>query len=182
MSEDAMQHEGALERVGDRARLTYTRSLNHAPEKVWRALTETEQLAAWFPDGAPVGDFVAGATLQFGANAESGPNFTGTVVTADPPRVLEFLWGGDTLRFELRPDGKGTVLTFTDTFDEYGKAARDGAGWHACVENLVHALDGTPPPADGVAHWRGLYAEYQEYLGPEASTSGIPAGHAVSES
>jgi uncharacterized protein YndB with AHSA1/START domain len=108
--------------------------------------------------------------------------FDGKVVTADPPRLLEFLWGSDTLRFELTPDGNGTVLTFTDTFDEYGKAARDGAGWHACVENLVHELDGTAPPADGVAHWRGLYAEYQDSLGPEASTSGIPEGHAVSES
>jgi|1186.fasta_scaffold141022_2 uncharacterized protein YndB with AHSA1/START domain len=176
-----MQHEGTLERVGDRARLTYTRSLNHAPAKVWRALTETEHLAAWFPDGAPAGEFVEGATLQFGVNDKDGPKFDGKVVTADPPRVLEFVWGEDTLRFELTPEGKGTVLTFTDTFDEYGKAARDGAGWHACVENLVHELDGTQPPADGVAHWRGLYAEYQEYLGPEASTIGIPAGHAVSE-
>jgi uncharacterized protein YndB with AHSA1/START domain len=179
MSEDAMQNQGTLEQVGDRARLTYTRSLAHAPEKVWRALTEPEHLAAWFPDGTPEGEFVEGATLHFGVNAESGPAFTGKVVTADPPRVLELLWGDDTLRFELEPNGKGTVLTFIDTFDDYGKAARDGAGWHACVENLVHDLDGTAPPADGVGHWRGLYAEYQEHLGPEASTTGIPAGHAV---
>ncbi len=174
-----MEHEGTLERIGDRARLTYTRSLNHAPEKVWRALTESDDLAAWFPDGAPRGKFAEGEALEFGE--EGGTSFTGTVLTIDPPRVLEYLWGDDTLRFELRADGNGTVLTFTDTFDDYGKAARDGAGWHACVENLVHALDGTAPPADGIAHWRGLYAEYQEQLGPEASTTGIPAGHEAGE-
>ena len=177
-----MHDQGQLEQAGERTRLRYTRSLNHAPDKVWGALTQRDQLAHWFPDGSPVGDFVVGATLQFGANNESGPNFTGDVITVDPPRVLEFMWGDDALRFELRPDGKGTLLTFTATFDELGKAARDGAGWHTCIENLVHALDGTEPPADGAAHWRAIYADYQQRLGPDASTMGIPEGHALSES
>ena len=123
-----------------------------------RAAPSRSSSAAWFPDGSPAGDFVEGATLRF------GPDFTGQVITADPPRVLEFMWGDDTLRFELRPDGTGTVLTFTDTFDDYGKSARDGAGWHACVENLVHVLDGTEPPADAAAHWREIYADYQRAL------------------
>ena len=170
-----MQDEGQLEHAGDRTRLRFTRSLNHAPDKVWRTLTEQEHLGAWFPDGSPVGDFVEGATLKF------GPDFTGKVITAEPPRILEFMWGDDSLRFELRPDGRGTLLTFTDTFDDYGKAARDGAGWHACVENLAHVLDGTEPPADGAAHWREIYAEYQQRFGPEASTHGVPQGHTVNE-
>ena len=29
--------------------LQYVRRLAHSPEKVWRALTEGEQLAHWFP-------------------------------------------------------------------------------------------------------------------------------------
>ena len=60
------------------------------------------------------------------------------------------------MRFELQPDGDGTVLTFTDTFDEYGKAARDGAGWHACLDMLRFALDGTTPPGDNGAYWRKI--------------------------
>ena len=40
------------------------------------------------------------------------------------------------LRFELEPDGSGSVLTLTVTFPEYGKAARDAAGWHVCLEQL----------------------------------------------
>ena len=41
----------------------------------------------------------------------------------DPPEVMEFTWGTDRLRIELRADGAGTLLTLTDTFDELGKAA-----------------------------------------------------------
>ena len=33
---------------------------------------------------------------------------------------------------ELRADSSGCLLTFTDTIDAHGKAARDGAGWHVC--------------------------------------------------
>ena len=56
---------------------------------------------------------------------------------------MEFTWGTDRLRIELRADGAGTLLTLTDTFDELGKAARDGAGWHECLDRLVSELDGT---------------------------------------
>jgi uncharacterized protein YndB with AHSA1/START domain len=171
-----MQNDGQLERVGDRARLTFTRTLRHAPEKVWRALTETEELAQWFPDGPPRGKFVEGDTVQFGTTGER-PGFEGKVVTVDPPRLLEYTWGDDILRFELQPDGDGTVLTFTDTFDEYGKAARDGAGWHACLDMLGFALDGTTPPGDNGAYWRQIHPGYVERFGPEASAIGPPAGH-----
>ena len=181
MQASAQHADGHLERVGDRSRLTFTRSLRHAPEKVWRALTETEQLETWFPDGPPRGKFVEGAALEFGGNEADGPMFTGTVVEVDPPRVLEFMWGDDTLRFELRPDGDGTVLTFTDTFDEYGKAARDGAGWHACLDMLGHGLDGTVPAGENGANWRVLHSGYVERFGPQASAIGPPPGHAVND-
>jgi uncharacterized protein YndB with AHSA1/START domain len=168
------QLDGKLERDGDRGRLTFTRSLRHAPAKVWRALTEPEGLKEWFPDGPPRGTFAEGETVYFG----TGDGFEGKVVSVDPPRLLEYTWGGDTLRFELRPDGDGTVLTLTDTFDEYGKAARDGAGWHACLDMLGFALDETTPPGDNGARWREVHPGYVERFGPEASAIGPPEGHA----
>ena len=38
-----------LERAGDRTVLRYRRRLAHPQQKVWRALTEDDHLAAWFP-------------------------------------------------------------------------------------------------------------------------------------
>jgi uncharacterized protein YndB with AHSA1/START domain len=175
-----MKIDGQLEQAGTRSRLRFTRSLAHPPEKVWRALTEPEQLAAWFPH-AIVGAFVTGGTLSFESREGDDPAFEGRVVHADPPRLLEYTWGEDQLRFELEPDGGGTLLTFTDTFDEHGKAARDGAGWHACLDELGIALDGAPLPWDRVAHWREIYPGYIESFGPEASTIGPPAGHPVND-
>jgi uncharacterized protein YndB with AHSA1/START domain len=161
---------GVLAPEGDRYTLTFTRRLEHPPEKVWRAVTEPEHMAAWFPDRM-VGDRRAGAKLRFVTSGDDG--FDGEMLVFDPPKVMELAWGEDRLRFELRPDGSGTVLTLTDTFGELGKAARDAAGWHECLDRLGNELDGTAQPEWGT-NWRAVNARYVERLGPEASTIGPP--------
>jgi uncharacterized protein YndB with AHSA1/START domain len=163
---------GNLNKQGDRYTLTYTRHLPHPPEKVWRAVTEPAHLAAWFPDNV-VGEFKEGAVLRF--ENEHGDGFDGKMLAFDPPSRLELLWGTDQLRIELQPDGDGTVLTFVDTFDELGKAARDGAGWHECIARLVAHVVGREPAPWG-AHWREFFATYADHLGPEASTQRPPPG------
>ena len=128
---------GTLTRQGDRWMLTFTRRLAHPREKVWRAVaSKPEHLAAWYPQEI-VGERRAGAPLRFVSSA--GDDFDGQMLVFDPPEVMEFTWGTDRLRIELRADSAGTLLTLTDTFDELGKAARDGAGWHECLDRLVAA-------------------------------------------
>ena len=163
---------GTLTRQGDRWSLRFTRRLAHPREKVWRAVTEPEHLAVWYPQEI-VGERRAGAPLRFVSPA--GDGFDGRMLVFDPPSVMEFTWGADLLRIELRNDGAGTLLTLTDTFDDLGKAARDAAGWHECLDRLASDLDGTPPPAWGET-WRELHPVYVARLGPDAATIGPPAG------
>ena len=132
---------GVLARDGDQWTLTFTRRLAHPVEQVWRAVTEPEHLAAWFPQQI-IGERRAGAPLRFVSPA--GDGFDGEMLAFQPPTLLELTWGGDRLRIELRPDGPGTVLTLTDTFGELGKAARDAAGWHECLDRLAASLAGHP--------------------------------------
>jgi uncharacterized protein YndB with AHSA1/START domain len=166
------ERDGRLEQVCDRWQIQFTRSLAHSPEKVWRALTDPEHRKAWFPDTS-IGDFTtAGAKLRFEIG---GTTLDGEVFAADPPKLLELSWGDDILRFELRPDGAGTVLDFSAAILEVGKGARDTAGWHVCIDRLESALDGTLPDAN--PNWRALNDMYVERFGPEASTLGPPEGH-----
>lgn len=165
---------GVLERHGDRWRLTFVRRLDHPPERVWRAVTEDDGLAAWFPQRI-VGARRAGAPLRFVTAGDE--SFEGRMLVFDPPSVMELTWGGDVLRIEVVPDGDGTRLTLTDTFMDQGKAARDAAGWHECLDRLVCALDGrTPLPAG--ERWKAVHPRYVEHLGPDAATIGPPAGYA----
>ena len=67
---------GTLERGDGQVRLIFTRRLAHPPGKVWRALTEAEHLAAWFPTTVE-GDLAAGATLRFAFRDLALPTFGG---------------------------------------------------------------------------------------------------------
>jgi len=163
---------GTLEPAGDRWRLRFTRRLRHAPEKVWRAITEPEHLEAWFPHRV-VGQWAVGAPLRF---VSDFGDFEGKVLAYEPPSLLEFVWGTDTLRFEVARDGDGSRLTLLDTFEELGKAARDAAGWHACLDALEQELDGSKPSWTHGERWQAVHPTYVEQFGPEASTVGPPEG------
>jgi uncharacterized protein YndB with AHSA1/START domain len=168
--------DGELEQHEGRWRLRFTRRLAHPPARVWAAIAEREGQSAWFPFEI-VGERRAGAPLRFESWNGEGPAFEGEMLEYDPPAVLALRWGdGETLRLEVRPDGDGSVLELVNDFAELGKAARDGAGWHVCLDRLGHHLDGTPYPYEGNAGWAAVHPAYVERFGPQAATIGPPAG------
>jgi uncharacterized protein YndB with AHSA1/START domain len=166
---------GTVERAGDVSVLRYRRHLSHSREKVWRALTEDEHLAGWFPTTIE-GQRAAGAALHFSFRQSEGEPFDGEMLVFDPPSVMELRWADDVLRFELAAveDENGCVLDLTVTFPEYGKAARDAAGWHVCLEQLKYVVDDTALPWEPPDRWRTVHPEYVQRLGPEASAIGPP--------
>jgi uncharacterized protein YndB with AHSA1/START domain len=165
---------GELEVTDGRAMLKFTRRLDHSPDRVWAALTEPDQLAAWFPSTLE-GERRAGAALTFRFEHVDGIDpMHGEMVAFDPPALLELTWGGDRLRFELQPDGDGTTLTFTVWLDELGKAVRDGSGWHQCLDSLDAVLSGTAARPDDSGRWRELRDAYAEKFPPEAAVLGPP--------
>jgi uncharacterized protein YndB with AHSA1/START domain len=169
-------NDGILEQAGERWRLRFSRVLPHPPERVWRALTAPEELAAWFPDRLEGDLTTVGARLRFSHDGGAFDPFDGEVLAAAPPRLLEFRWGPDIIRIEIVPAPGGSALTFTDTFAELGKAARDGAGWHLCLEHLEHALDGTTAPGPPRERWSEIHPGYVERFGAAASALGVPDG------
>jgi uncharacterized protein YndB with AHSA1/START domain len=164
--------------VGGQSMLRFERRLAHSPQKVWRAITDPAELTHWFPQDL-VGTFEPGEKLKFVfrgkppvLNGEVLRDFAGEVLEFDPPHVLAYTWAGDTLRWTLTPDGDGCLLVFTDTFADHAKAARDGAGWHACLDALDARLAGTPTPAGN--SWQQHYNRYTQTFGPAASSASIP--------
>jgi uncharacterized protein YndB with AHSA1/START domain len=168
--------DGTLAHVEDgRWELTFVRRLAHPPEKVWRALTEAEHLAAWFPTDIE-GDRAAGARLRFVFRNGEGPDTDGEILRYDPPSHLVYRWGEEILRFGIEPDGGGgSVLTLVDVFAELGKAARDAAGWHTCLDVLCHHLAGEAPDWAPEGRWAEVHPGYVARFGPEAATIGPPA-------
>jgi uncharacterized protein YndB with AHSA1/START domain len=173
--------QGTLEPSDDKWLLRFERKLPHTPDKVWQALTDPKHLIAWFPTTIE-GERAAGAALTFSFPGGRYPAIEGEMLAYDPPSLLEFRWGDDdVIRFSLRPDGEGTVLTLLNTFDKLGKASRDAAGWHDCLDQLGHHLSGEEAPWGPGERWGQYHESYVERFGEEASTIGPPEGHRVNQ-
>jgi uncharacterized protein YndB with AHSA1/START domain len=171
----AGQDFGTLERGEPDAEVTvrFSRFLPHPAEKIWRALTEAEHLVAWFPTTVE-GQTRPGAPLRFNFREVQVPPMDGTMLKFDPPKLLEFTWGDERLRFELTASAGGTLLSFTAAFAELGKAARDAAGWHVCLDLLGCAVAGQAAPWTSDERWRQVIGSYQQAFGPDASSIGPP--------
>jgi uncharacterized protein YndB with AHSA1/START domain len=174
VKENAMY--GTLEHLDDgRWQLRFTRLLNHPQERVWRAITEPEHLSHWFPSTIE-GERAAGVPLRFSFPGGQAPPFEGAMLAFEPQSVMELRWGTDIVRLELAPDGDRTRLTLLDILDERGKAARDGAGWHNCLDALEAHLNGDENARDELQAWKDVHPHYVERFGPEAATIGPPEG------
>jgi uncharacterized protein YndB with AHSA1/START domain len=167
---------GTLEQLDDgRWQLRFTRTLRHPLARVWQAITEPEQLAHWFPTTIE-GERAAGAPLRFSFPGGQAPPFDGEMIACEPPSLMELRWGPDIVRLELRAIPEGTELTLLDTLEERGKAARDGAGWHTCLDGLEAALNDDENPREAIGAWHDVHGRYVEHFGPEAATIGPPEG------
>jgi hypothetical protein len=85
------------------------------------------------------------------------------------------------IRFEIVPNPQGCTFVLTDTFDELGKAARDAAGWHVCLDFLEHHLQGAASPWASGERWSQVHPRYVEKFGPDAATMGPPERHEAGE-
>lgn len=161
-----------------------------APQEVWSALTDRDGLRGWFPCSVEAERWQVGGTLTFRFPGGADLSVDGVVLECEPPRVLAYLWGEETLRFELEPltavsdagtdtdngsrEPAGTRLVLTDELAA-PSAARNAAGWHVCLDRLSGATSAHDP--EGAQHWQRLFAAYsaafEPVLGPQ---EGPPAG------
>ena len=64
MPRDDFGPKGAVVTEGDKATLVFRRHLDHPPEVVWGALTDTAQLASWYMTKAVI-DGREGGSIDF---------------------------------------------------------------------------------------------------------------------
>jgi uncharacterized protein YndB with AHSA1/START domain len=108
-------------------------SISSPREKVWEALTDPVQLAAWFGGEVEI-DPRPGGPVRFRGPGRAERR--GLVEEVDAPRRLIFRWrelGGagfglvaglaTTVAFTLEPDGDGTRLVLTESPGLFAKAA-----------------------------------------------------------
>jgi uncharacterized protein YndB with AHSA1/START domain len=165
---------------GEKWTLILMRELPHPRELVWQALTDPAHLSEWAPFDADRNLGAVGPVKLTTVGAPTPQISETNVKRAEAPRLLEYNWGGNDLRWELEPLGRGTRLTLWHNIDR-GYISWGAAGWHICFDVLDRFLAGQPigrivaGEALKFAGWQRLNAEYAKQFGV-ATPDWPPAG------
>ena len=156
-----------LDTIGGKSVLRFERRLAHAPEKVFRAISDPGELRHWFPATMET-ELRAGAPIRFTFEDMDVDAPGGEVLEVDPPKLLVYSWGDDVLRWEIVPEAGGCRLFFSQTIAGGGISggrpgtARNAAGWDVCLAGLAARLDGEQAPD---IPWFPLFEAYAERFG-----------------
>lgn len=154
--------EATLISTGDKPVLRFERFLPRPIEEVWRAVTDPEQMRAWFPTRIEIDRWEQGATLTHHFDDPSFGPLPGTVLECSAPHRLVFTWGEDTIGFQLSPADGGTAFALTEELGA-AEAARNAAGWEVCLERLVAGSVGE----DWASRFTRYRATYEPLLGAQ---------------
>ncbi len=158
---------------GPRPAVRLERHLPDPPATVWRALTERDQLQAWFPSDVTVegNEWRVGASIAFRFPPEViDMTLVGEVLAVERPRLLAFTWGEEMLRFELSPLDGGTRLVLVNELAP-SAAARNAAGWELCLDRLAGAQ---PSQSAWQPRFQVYVAAFEPVVGAQ---EGPPAGY-----
>ncbi|HEV2690880.1 MAG TPA: SRPBCC family protein [Bryobacteraceae bacterium] len=161
-----------VQKDGEKWTLVLVRELRHSPKKVWQALTEPAHLREWAPFEA---DGSLGAVGTVKLNWVGTPQVSESRVTrAEAPKLLEFSFGEQDIRWELEPlGGSGTRLTLWHNIDRRF-ISWGAAGWHISLDVLDRLLAGQPiarivgPEAMKFSGWQRLKDEYAKQFAADS--------------
>jgi uncharacterized protein YndB with AHSA1/START domain len=141
---------GEVKFEGDYATLQFERYFQHPPESVWKAITESEDLAKWYMTKARI-DGRVGGTIDY----YSGPSqfhVTGKILAWNPPYLFEHEWNVEQrdelpngergiIRWEILPVEGGSLLKLTHRHLTRQTSAGFAPGTHAFLDRLEAYLD-----------------------------------------
>ncbi|MHA6482572.1 SRPBCC family protein [Paenibacillus sp. strain BS8-2] len=146
-----------LEKNGEGYTARFERELPHPPEDVWAYLTRNDKLQIWFAE-LRIEELGKNGRLSFDMGDGSFENMD--ILDYEEGAVLEYVWGEDSVRFELTQTPQGTKLTLVETINALTPhTPRDLAGWHVCLDVVALLLDGQDVPKRKEM-WEQEYIQY----------------------
>lgn len=157
---------------GEKWTLILVRELRHSQENVWKALSDPASLREWAPFDADRNLGAVGPVKLTTVGTPTPQTSETRVTRAEEPRLLEYRWGDNDIRWQLEPLGDGTRLTLWHNIDR-GFVSMGAAGWHICLDVLERLLanDAIGRIVGGAAMkfgWPRLNTEYAKRFGIEA--------------
>ncbi|MGH2837204.1 MAG: SRPBCC family protein [Thermoleophilaceae bacterium] len=177
---------GTIKEAGDKHELRYERRFDHSVERVWAAITEPDELRGWLAAAEEL-DLREGGAIQLrwlnvpddteewqdkGIEIPDDHDMSapvrGTITQLDPPNLIEYETDEmGLMRWELRGEGSGCALTFTNTIELPGGHLPEQtlAGWHIHLDHLDVVLAGGEIDWSNwtdkyMDQWEGIRSQY----------------------
>jgi uncharacterized protein YndB with AHSA1/START domain len=138
--------------VVDGDTIRFVRIVKHPPERVWRAITDEQELEAWMRYPVKFDARVGGRAYFFGEDERC----EGKVFIFDPPHTLAYSFADAhkpdqmtlaerdwSVRWDLEPTDAGCRITFIQRGLGGPLLWGLGEGWHGFMQQLVAYFDGT---------------------------------------
>jgi len=169
---DDNHRKGEVIIEGDHATIIFKRILRHAPELVWDAITNPDELKEWLMCSSAKIEGRTGGTVEM----VSGPaqfRVKGKILAWEPPRIYEHEWKVDPVpempngedavfRYELTPHGSNTLLTVTYRRLTQQTARGFAPGTHLLLDRLEAQLNKDLLPS-WIQRFEELQTEYPEW-------------------
>jgi uncharacterized protein YndB with AHSA1/START domain len=166
-----MTDDGTIEQRDGRVVFRYQRELHHPIDRVWRAITDPDELAQWLGNRPELelrvgGRYVMMHTSPDGSTAQRVED---RVVAVAAPRLFQHTFWQELnpsalVTWELTATERGTRLELTHELDRADVEsvagqesivtiiARNAAGWHRLLDQITALVDGAEQPWTLPAH------------------------------
>lgn len=151
----AEEDASSLPAVTRLARVDLERRLAFSPQRVWKALTNAKEIAAWMKFPVKMNAEVGGTIF---VDFRGRGSMDGVICTFDSPQVFAWVWGDSLVRWEIEREGDGVRLRFAHIGMKPELLAGLTSGWQRFLDQLETHLDGVARP-DRFQELERQYAE-----------------------
>jgi uncharacterized protein YndB with AHSA1/START domain len=147
--------------------VTFKRRSKHDAARMWRAITDPDEISKWMGHPAKVDLRVGGDWIvEFGGDDGT---LDGVIVRVEEGKKLAYVWGWSYLEWVLEDGEDGCSYTFVQNgLADRGVAADEeglAAGWHEFFDRLDDHLDGvTRTEKEHTERWHELKPSYRTQL------------------
>jgi uncharacterized protein YndB with AHSA1/START domain len=150
-----------IEKVENGYTAKFERHFNHSVEEVWSWLTDNDKLPKWFSE-LRVDELRKGGVIKF--YMQDGTFEELTILEVEMNSILEYTWGEDIVRFELKQEPEGCCFTLIETIQTItNHTPKDLAGWHVCLDVINALLDGKTIESRE-EEWKKWYEKYVQAI------------------
>lgn len=154
--------------------IRYDRTSKHSAERLWRAITNSDEVTSWMQYPARIDLRVGGDYFVDFSKTNSG-SLDGIIVAIEPAHLLRYAWNNSIVEWTIEPTAGGCKHSFLQAGLPDRGPGEEGlvAGWHAWFDDLDTYLDGEAlPPLTDRGLWIALGERYKPIL---AEMFGWPA-------